>query len=84
MTPSVSQVSVNETERLLRRFDLLIEDIQNATSLMLRECEASQARLAGRETVKCTKCRVEVDIAKLNQPGRCEDRHCPLKKEAAQ
>lgn len=83
MTQPINQVVVNEATRLVARFDTFIEDMQRGVGIMLLECDGAQARLSGRATVKCEKCRVDVDVSKLNSPGRCADRTCPLKKEVA-
>jgi len=79
MSQPVSQVAVNETARLIERFDLLLEDVQRTVSKMNMELEGSIARLAGRPTVQCSKCRVTVDIEKVNLPNRCMSKTCPLK-----
>lgn len=84
MQQPVNQVVVNEATALVARFDTLIEDMQRTVSNMLKECDAAQARLTGRPTVKCTKCRIEVDVSKVNLPGRCMDRTCPLKPQEKQ
>lgn len=79
MSQPVSQVAVNETARLIERFDLLLEDVQRTVSKMTLELEGSIARLSGRRTVQCSKCRVTVDIEKVNLPNRCMSKDCPLK-----
>lgn len=81
MSQPISQVYVNEAARLCARFDTLIEDIQRSCELMIMEADSLQAHLAKRETVKCEKCRIDVDVSKLNLPGRCRDRGCPLRKD---
>lgn len=80
----INQHTVNEISRLTARIDTICENIQQAACLAIMECDGSIARITGRQTVKCSKCRVDVDTSKLNQPGRCTDRYCPLKKEIAE
>lgn len=84
MQQPINQVAVNEATRLVARFDTLIEDMQRACSAMLKESEATVARLSGRPTVRCLKCRVEVDATKINLPNRCMDRQCPVKQQEQQ
>lgn len=81
MTNQVSQIAVNETARLIARMETMVEDMQTALSAIVMETDASMARLQGRPTVKCPRCRVTVDVDKLDLPGRCIDHRCPLSKE---
>lgn len=79
MQQPVSQVAVDAATQLIDRFDLVLEDMQNAMSMMLRASEGAEAMLAGRETVKCTRCGVSVDASKINLPNRCMNTQCPVK-----
>lgn len=78
---SQSQVAVDEITRLIARHETFIEDIQRAASDMLKASEATVAQLQGRETVKCSRCGVTVDVSKINLPNRCTSSQCPLKSE---
>lgn len=76
---ALDQHHVNEAARLIARFDTVLEDAQRAIARGLMECDAGMARLQGRPTVKCERCRVEVDQSKVHLPNRCMDKQCPHK-----
>lgn len=80
----VSQVHVDAAIRTIVRFEDLIDQMQRATSRALIECDVAVARLTKRETVKCSKCHIEVDPARITMPNRCMDQSCPLKKDEGQ
>jgi hypothetical protein len=75
---ALSQHQVDEAARLVARFDTIIGDMQRSCARALTECDTAMARLQNRPTVKCDRCRVEVDPSKISMPNRCMDRCCPF------
>lgn len=76
---NVSQAQVDTAIRVICQFEDLVDRMQRDTARALIECDVAIAKLTQRQTVKCPKCRIEVDATRINMPGRCMDSGCPLK-----
>lgn len=74
----ISQVQANQGSALCARILALCEDTTIQLNLASREIASTIAKLEGRPSVTCERCRLSVPVDALGKKDRCVDAGCPL------